>query len=191
MQISLLESQSQAVGSTSSTIYHRIERGLQSAGRERKLMVPRCGSAQGVKWLRAVMLVTTSVNDIPVSQSTAPFACPYPASASCEQLTNPTERWFAFSVSNWTFLALQQWDWPVGSTTQFDLRRSRGWGQQKKVCRVLNFWRTGLKRLKQCSRHSWDQRKGKKEDTNSHNKKLEICNWAIFETNQTLFLPGQ
>lgn len=40
----------------------------------------------------------------------------------------------------------------------------------KEVCHVLDFRRTGLKRLQQCSRHSWNQRKWKEENTNSCNE---------------------
>jgi len=48
-------------------------------------------------------------------------------------------------------------------------------------CVVYTVWKNILKKIEeQCSRHSWDQRKGKEEDTNSHNKKLEICNWATY-----------
>lgn len=51
-------------------------KGLALTGGERKLVVCRRGNVQGAKWLRAAMLIRTSVNDIPVSQSTAPLACP-------------------------------------------------------------------------------------------------------------------
>lgn len=77
--------------------------------------------------------------------------------------------WFAFSVTNQAFLAPQLWEWPIGSTTQFD-HWLWIWEVEAEGGHVLDFWRTGLRRLKQCSRHSWDQRKGKEEDTNSHNK---------------------
>jgi len=61
-----------------------------------------------------------------------------------------------------------------------DLRRSRG-RMRLERCVVYTVWKNILKKIEeQCSRHSWDQRKGKEEDTNSHNKKLEICNWATY-----------
>lgn len=49
MQNSVLESQSQAISSTSSPIYHRNEKGLQSLAEEKTLVVPRRGEVQGVK----------------------------------------------------------------------------------------------------------------------------------------------
>lgn len=76
------------------------------SGGERKLMVPRHGDAQRVKWLRASMLILTSVNDIPVSQSTAPLVCLPLASE--------------FSVAVQAIFASQQWEWPAGSCTLFD-----------------------------------------------------------------------
>lgn len=67
-------------------------KGLAPTGGEGKPVVRRRGSVQGDKWLRAAMLIRTSVNDIPASQPTAPLACPsYQARGFWDSLTNPTK----------------------------------------------------------------------------------------------------
>lgn len=67
-------------------------KGLAPTGGERKPVVCRRGSVHGDKWLRAAMLIRTSVNDIPASQPPTPLACPsYQASGFWDSLINPTE----------------------------------------------------------------------------------------------------
>lgn len=78
--------------------------------------------------------------------------------------------WFAFSIADQAFLGTPA----VGVTSgEHYSVWSLVWigggveaeGDQRGV--PCSQW---IKRLKQCSRYSWDWRKGKEEDTNSHNK---------------------
>lgn len=110
-----------------------------------------------------------------VSQSTTPLVCLPPASGFCEQVTNPTEtirlvcifhRWSSLlghpssgndqqHYSIWSLV----WIWG-GVEAEDDLRGVP----------CSQYLKNRLKKLKQCSKYSWDWRKGKEEDTNSHNR---------------------
>lgn len=65
MQTMFWNSHTWTISSTSSHLYHRKEKGLQ--GKE-ILWYSRLGNVQGAKQPRAVMLMMTSVNGIPVPQ---------------------------------------------------------------------------------------------------------------------------
>lgn len=109
-----------------------------------------------------------------VSQSTAPLVWPRPASGFCEKLTNPTETMRLVCIFHQAFLGTHA----VGVTSREHYSVwSLVWiwegveaeGDQRGVP-CSQYAKNRLKRLKQCSRCSWDWRKGKEEDTNSHNR---------------------
>lgn len=116
-----------------------------------------------------------------ISQSTAPLVCPHPASGFCQRLTNLTETMrqvciFHCSSSLFGHPSSGSAGLALLSGEHYSVR-SLVWigggveaeGNQRGVPRSRCL-KNRLKRLKQCSRYSWDWRKGKEEDINSHNK---------------------